>query len=218
MGAAAKPRRRFSRRCEDGRLDVPLLLTLTLRREQAALRALATRTGLGHDLLWLVADLAVSPFAHALLDTLFGSIPSGSPLATTARRLVARLLSAMRIMAVTGRAGRPTHGGCAVPSARPRGTCRNAHASIAVSAASPFADAHTDPAGPRRVVETCGTCHGYTKVVESERLDALSAACARRISSRWISTWPRCKRVRATGNQAIRATLTSWRFGELASC
>jgi glycolate oxidase FAD binding subunit len=50
---------------EEGRLDVGALLVLTLRREQGALRAFATKAGLGHDLLWLVLDDV--PHAHASL-------------------------------------------------------------------------------------------------------------------------------------------------------
>lgn len=66
---------------ENGQLDVRAVLTLALRREQGAMRMAATRGGLGHELLWLVADLCVSPYAHALLEAVFDKAPE--PLQTT---------------------------------------------------------------------------------------------------------------------------------------
>src|SRR4051812_602765 len=49
-----------------GAIDAASLLTASLQRDQAALRSGAAHRGLSPDLLWLVAELAVSPFAHAL--------------------------------------------------------------------------------------------------------------------------------------------------------
>ena len=57
---------------EGGTLDAASLLTASLRRDQAALRTGAVHRGLSPDLMWLVAELAVSPFAHALQCMLFG--------------------------------------------------------------------------------------------------------------------------------------------------
>jgi len=51
---------------ESGRIEAASLLTASLHRDQGALRAGAAHRGLSPDLLWLVAELAVSPFAHAL--------------------------------------------------------------------------------------------------------------------------------------------------------
>jgi len=60
-----------------GQLEAASLLTASLSRDQAALRTGAMHRGLSPDLMWLVAELAVSPFAHALQQMLFGSIESG---------------------------------------------------------------------------------------------------------------------------------------------
>jgi FdhE protein len=46
------------------------LLSASLARDQSAIRAGAAHGGLAADLLWLVAELAVSPFAYALQRTL----------------------------------------------------------------------------------------------------------------------------------------------------
>ena len=48
------------------------LLTASLTRDQAAIRTGAAHRGLSPDLVWLVAELAVSPFVHALQRLLFG--------------------------------------------------------------------------------------------------------------------------------------------------
>jgi FdhE protein len=62
---------------EGGKLEAASLLTASLRREQASLRIGAEHRGLSPDLMWLVAELAVSPFAHALQRMLFGTAATG---------------------------------------------------------------------------------------------------------------------------------------------
>ena len=59
-----------------GKLEAASLLTASLHRDQAALRSGAVHRGLSPDLMWLVAELAVSPFAHALQRLLFGAVAS----------------------------------------------------------------------------------------------------------------------------------------------
>jgi FdhE protein len=60
-----------------GQLEAASLLTASLHRDQAALRTGAVHRGLSPDLMWLVAELAVSPFVHALQQMLFGSLEAG---------------------------------------------------------------------------------------------------------------------------------------------
>ena len=64
---------------ETERLDAGSLLAASLARDQHAVRSGATQIGLAPDLLWLVAELAVGPLAHALQRVLFTS--AISPLA-----------------------------------------------------------------------------------------------------------------------------------------
>jgi FdhE protein len=59
------------------KLDAGSLLTTVLHRDQAAVRTGAAHRGLSPDLLWLVAELAISPFAHALQRLIFA--PAGAP-------------------------------------------------------------------------------------------------------------------------------------------
>ncbi len=51
---------------ESGQMDAGSLLTASLARNQEAIRSGATHRGLAPDLVWLLAELAASPFAHAL--------------------------------------------------------------------------------------------------------------------------------------------------------
>jgi FdhE protein len=65
---------------DSGRLEAASLLTASLHRDQGALRTGAVHRGLSPDLMWLVAELAVSPFAHALQQMLFGGSPGNGDL------------------------------------------------------------------------------------------------------------------------------------------
>jgi FdhE protein len=56
---------------DETRLETASLLTASLKRDQAAIRTGANHRGLSADLMWLVAELAVSPFVHALQQALF---------------------------------------------------------------------------------------------------------------------------------------------------
>jgi len=55
---------------DSGHVEAGSLLAASLTRNQAAIRSGAIHRGLAPDLVWLVAELAVSPFVHALQQTL----------------------------------------------------------------------------------------------------------------------------------------------------
>lgn len=65
---------------DETRMDPASLLTASLKRDQNAIRTGATHRGLAPDLLWLIAELAVSPFVHALQHTIFGAADPDGPL------------------------------------------------------------------------------------------------------------------------------------------
>jgi FdhE protein len=56
---------------ESHQLDAGSLLAASLSRDQGAIRTGAVHRGLAPDLVWLVAELAVGPFAHALQRAAF---------------------------------------------------------------------------------------------------------------------------------------------------
>jgi FdhE protein len=76
-GGAGEAATHIRESLEGGALEPASLLTASLRRDQAALRTGAVHRGLSPDLMWLVAELAVSPFAHALQRRLFAALPDG---------------------------------------------------------------------------------------------------------------------------------------------
>ena len=76
-GGAGEAATHIRESVEGGKLEAASLLTASLNRDQAALRTGAVHRGLSPDLLWLVAELAVSPFAHALQRMLFGNLSAG---------------------------------------------------------------------------------------------------------------------------------------------
>ena len=74
---AGEAARHIKEELTGGKLEAASLLTASLNRDQAALRTGAFHRGLSPDLMWLVAELAVSPFAHALQRMLFANLPPG---------------------------------------------------------------------------------------------------------------------------------------------
>jgi FdhE protein len=64
----------------EGRLDAGSLLTASLNRDQESIRTGAIHRGLAPDLVWLVAELAISPFVHALQRSLFANDELGDAL------------------------------------------------------------------------------------------------------------------------------------------
>jgi len=70
-GGAAEAADHIRSAIESGTIEAGSLLAASLSRDQHAIRQGAVHRGLAPDLVWLVAELAVSPFAHALQRTLF---------------------------------------------------------------------------------------------------------------------------------------------------
>jgi len=70
-GGAGEAAQHIRSAIADGAMDAGSLLTTSLHRDHGALRTAAVHRGLSPDLLWLVAELAVSPFVHALQRLLF---------------------------------------------------------------------------------------------------------------------------------------------------
>jgi FdhE protein len=64
-----------------GSIEAGSLLSASLARNQAAIRSGAIHRGLAPDLVWLVAELAVSPFVHTLQHALFDN-PADAALRT----------------------------------------------------------------------------------------------------------------------------------------
>ena len=77
-GGAGEAAEHIRSAIESGSLEAGSLLAASLAREQTTIRTGAVHRGLAPDLVWLVAELTVSPFAHALQRAFFASTaPSG---------------------------------------------------------------------------------------------------------------------------------------------
>src|SRR5204863_725931 len=69
-GGAGDTATRIEAAVDSGNIEPGSLLAASLARNQPAIRTGATHRGLAPDLVWLVAELAVSPFAHTLQQLL----------------------------------------------------------------------------------------------------------------------------------------------------
>ena len=70
-GGAGDAAEHIRSQLHETRIDAGALLAASLKRDQTAIRTVAVHHGLAPDLVWLVAELAVSPFVFVLQRTLF---------------------------------------------------------------------------------------------------------------------------------------------------
>ena len=167
-GGAGDAAARIRDELVSGKMDGASLLGASLTRNQAAIRTGAIHRGLAPDLVWLIAELAVSPFVHALQRTLLAQASDD---------------------ALTSALAQWSHGYCAACGSWPAlaevvfhsgGGHRTLRCSFCASAwelptyACVYC-AHTGPdfvtAAPNeerkdRRVEVCGACGGYLKTLD----------------------------------------------------
>jgi FdhE protein len=163
----------------DGRtLDAGSLLSASLSRDQEAIRTGAVHRGLAPDLVWLVAELAVGPFAHALQRAVFASAtrapdpdPSyrDDPLADALHRwhhgycpacgswpAMAEVVDGHRVLRCSF---------CATAWELPTYACV-----YCGEDGEPFVTAAPDEERKDRRVEVCSGCGGYLKTVDTAAL------------------------------------------------
>ena len=81
-GGAGETAEHIKAAIEESRLDAGSLLTASFNRDQHAIRTGATHRGLSADLVWLVAELAVSPYVHVLQSVLLSPAVPDAALST----------------------------------------------------------------------------------------------------------------------------------------
>jgi formate dehydrogenase maturation protein FdhE len=81
-GGAGETAEHIKAAIEESRLDAGSLLTASFNRDQHAIRTGATHRGLSPDLVWLVAELAVSPYVHVLQSVLLSPTVPDAALST----------------------------------------------------------------------------------------------------------------------------------------
>jgi FdhE protein len=148
-------------------MDAGSLLTASLARDQQAIRTGAEHRGLAPDLVWLLAELATSPFAHALQVALL------SPRQDAAGDVLADAMRAWN------------HGHCAVCGSWPAlAEVADSHRVLRCSFCAagwelneycciycgehgePFVTAAPDDERKDRRLEICGACQGYLKTID----------------------------------------------------
>jgi FdhE protein len=164
-GGAGESAEHIRTHLNETRIDAGALLAASLKRDQTAIRAVATHQGLAPDLVWLVAELAVSPFVYVLHRSLFEQ-------ETTSPELHAALDAwasgycplcgswpALAEVAATHRVLRCSF--CALAWSPTTYACAycGEHGEKFVTAAPD--DEHKD-----RRLEVCGTCGSYLKTID----------------------------------------------------
>ena len=169
-GGAGEAARHIEEAIATGRLEAGSLLSASLARDQQAIRTGGVHHGLAPDLVWLVAELAVSPFAHALQRTLV-DVPGR----TDADQALRAALDGW------------SHGYCLFCGSWPAliehwaeaptvGVLRCSFCALAWSLPSPgcaycgergaaFVSSIPDATHPDRRLEACGSCRSYLKAM-----------------------------------------------------
>ena len=81
-GGAGETAEHIKAAIEESRLDAGSLLTASFNRDHNTIRTGATQRGLSADLVWLVAELAVSPYVHVLQGVLLSPAMTDAALTT----------------------------------------------------------------------------------------------------------------------------------------
>src|SRR3954447_21643577 len=162
-GGAGEAATHIRESMDGGKLEPASLLTASLHRDQAALRTGAIHRGLSPDLMWLVAELAVSPFAHALQQMLFGAAAGDLAAALDAwnNGYCPACGSWPAVGEVAGghRTLRCSFCSCAWEL--------NSYACIyCAESGEGFITAAPDPERKDRRIEVCATCGGYLKTID----------------------------------------------------
>ncbi len=168
-GGAAEAADRIRTSIDETRLDAGSLLTASLARDQNAIRTGANHRGLAADLVWLVAELAVSPFAHALQRSL---MTPGSPDDALAQSLakwthgycpacgswpaIAEVAASHRVLRCSF---------CAFAWELPTYSCV-----YCGEGGEKFVTAAPDESRVDRRLEVCGACGAYVKTVDVPEL------------------------------------------------
>lgn len=166
-GGAGNPATRVRTALERGEVDIPSLLTASLRRQQTAIRTRAQHISISPDLLWLVAELCVGPVANHLQNELLAE-----------RTTDPIILGALR---------KWSHGYCPACGSWP--ALEESQSSTVQLRCSfcglgwhfdqqgciycgeqgdSFVSASTDVKETGRRVDFCRACHGYVKCIETK--------------------------------------------------
>ncbi len=164
-GGAREPAEHIRAAIASGNIDAGALLAASLARDQHAIRSGSVHRGLAPDLVWLIAELAVSPVAHGLQQALFGAAVPGTPLgdalagwthgycpACGSWPALAEVVAGHRLLRCSF---------CATAWELPTYACV-----YCGEGGEKFVTAAPNPERADRRVEVCGACGAYLKTVE----------------------------------------------------
>ena len=164
-GGAGEAAEHIRAHLTETRIDAGSLLAASLKRDQTAIRTVAMHQGLAPDLVWLVAELAVSPFVYVLQRSVFDR-ESASPdlhaaLDTWSHGYCPLCGSwpALAEVAASHRVLRCSF--CALAWTPNEYACAYCH-----EHGDKFVTAAPDEERKDRRLEVCGTCGAYLKTID----------------------------------------------------
>jgi FdhE protein len=163
-GGAAEAATHIREAVASGNMEPGSLLTASFRRDQTAIRVGATHRGLAPDLVWLVAELAVSPYIHAIQRLLFERGENESlrdALSAWARGYCPACGSWPAVAEVVGGHRTLRCSFCATAWELPTYTCIYCE-----EKGEPFVTAAPNEERKDRRVELCRSCGGYLKTID----------------------------------------------------
>jgi len=163
-GGAAESASHIREAIVSGSMEAGSLLTASLMRDQNAIRTGAVHRGLAPDLVWLVGELATTPFAHALQHSVFDHRQDA---------VFAAACDAWNLGYCPACGSWPALAECADSHRVLRcsfcslGWELNSYACIyCEEAGEPFVTAAPDEERKDRRVEVCSACQSYLKTVD----------------------------------------------------
>jgi FdhE protein len=147
-------------------LDADMLLSACFGRDQRRVRIMALQQNLSPDLVWMVAELALAPFAYLLQTQALGRVnPAGGPIEAALAswdRGFCPACGSWPALAEAGAAGHQLR--CSFCAAR--WTLASYRCVYCANRSRTFVTAAPDLQVPGRRLQLCGACGGYMKVLE----------------------------------------------------
>lgn len=185
-GPTAEATRAIEEAIDGARLDAGAVLSACFGRDQHRVRHMASHASLSADILWLVAELSVAPFAHLLQLQLFASADQdgghASPLHEALTHWDRGYCPACGTWPALTEVGPQGHTlRCAFCA---RGWTLAEYCCVYCGDdGEQFITAALDPEVPGRRLQLCGSCGGYMKVVELEQPCAFPMAALEDMAS-----------------------------------
>ena len=164
QGGANEPASHIKEAILNGSMEAGSLLTASLARDQNAIRVGAVHRGLAPDLLWLVAELATTPFAHTLQHLVLDHRHDDTFAAACANWSAGYCPACGSWPALAECADSHRVLRCSFCSV---GWELNSYACIyCAEAGEPFVTAAPDQERKDRRVEVCAACQAYLKTID----------------------------------------------------